>query len=314
MIIFVIDKKSFKEVFIMSKKENSESFFLDNENVNHVNENYLEDAKSQKEHKNFHEQGEQESKENFNRIYYDTDRANVANQIFNKKNQYDGMDEETIRKAKYESGMYNQVVQNNYDNIVTAVTDVATFILKYNPMENKIQATKFILNLGHPDNKLNQKVRAQILKEQLGFEDKEIETIQKFEDYSSAVKNQDINRLHVNEFIQDNKNYFSLVTRKTGINQENQNMISRNFMQLLTVVQNNWNFDVFSSFYNGISHLYNTQMFNPLQEIDFKAFNRQTMIITSRLPHLNNLDIPNMRPLSTLESTMHDIDDGNRGF
>ena len=298
----------------MPKKEDSESFFLDNENVNHVNENYLEDAKSQKEHKNFHEQGVQESKENFNRIYYDTDRANVANQIFNKKNQYDGMDEETIRKAKYESGMYNQVVQNSNDNIATAVTNVAAFILKYNPAENKIQATKFILNLEHPDNKLNQEVRAKILEEQLGFENKEIETIQKFENYSSAVNNQDISKFTVNEFVQDNKNYFSLVTRKTGISQKNQNMIKQNFMNLLTNVQNNWNLMVFSSFYNGMSHLYNTQMFNPSQEINVNTFNQQTLMITSRLSRLNNINVPNMRPLSTLESTMHDIDDGNRGF
>ena len=38
----------------MAREKNLESFFLDTENINHLNENYDEDAKSQKEYKDLY--------------------------------------------------------------------------------------------------------------------------------------------------------------------------------------------------------------------------------------------------------------------
>lgn len=286
-----------------NKQEAEESFFLKPENINHLDENSVAELKSRKEYKEFHEQGEQESKENFNRVYYDTDHTNDANKMADKKNQHDGIEEEKILQAKYESGSYVQnAVQGRF--VVESLTSISAFLIKYKPAENTIQAIKFILNLDNPENQLSREDRAKILKEHLGFDDKEVQTVQKFEDYRSAMDKQDISEISANQFIQDNQNYVSLAMKKTGISQQNQNMIINNIqnMNLINILQNNWNLMVFSSFYKQMSHLYNTQIFNPSQEINFNEFNRQTLIISSNISGMHNFNrVPKMRPISNLD-------------
>ncbi len=286
-------------------REDAESSFLDSKNLNHLDENSAAELKSQKEYKDVQEKGEQESKDDFNRVYYDTDRTNVANKMADKKNQYDGIEEDKIQQAKYESGYYDQTTAQ-YNFVSNRVTNISTFLLKYNPSEDKIQAIKFVLNLEHPENQLSKDERAQILKEHLGFDDEEVQTVQKFEDYRSAVVKQDISGISADQFIQDNKNYFSLVTRKTEVSEQNKNMIRDSLINLLNNLQNNWNLMVFSIFYNSISHLYNTQLFNPLQGINTEEFNRQTIIISSNMLQIKHQDhIPNMQS---------DISDLNNDF
>ncbi len=286
-------------------REDAESFFLDSKNLNHLDENSAAELKSQKEYKDVQEKSEQESKDDFNRVYYDTDRTNVANKMADKKNQYDGIEEDKIQQAKYESGYYDQTTAQ-YNFVSNRVINISTFLLKYNPSEDKIQAIKFVLNLEHPENQLSKDERAQILKEHLGFDDKEVQTVQKFEDYRSAVDKKDISGISADQFIQDNENYVSLVTRKTEVSEQNKNMIRDNLINLLNNLQNNWNLMVFSILYNGISHLYNTQLFNPLQGINTEEFNRQTIIISSNMLQVRHQDrIPNMQS---------DISDLNNDF
>ncbi len=269
-----------------------------------LDENSATELKSRRKYQKFHEQGEQESKENFNKVYYDTDRINVANKRANKKNQYDGMEEEKILQAKYESGSYSQnTVQGS--SFVESLTSISAFLIKYKPEKDPIKAIKVILNLDHPDNKLSREERVQILKENLGFENPEIETVQKFEKYRSVIDNkQDISEISANQFIEDNENYVSLVLEKTGVSQQNQTMIINNIrsMNLINIFQNNWNLMVFSTFYNQMLNLYNTQIFNPSQEINFNEFNRQTLIISSNISGMHNFNrVPKMRPISNLD-------------
>lgn len=269
-----------------------------------LDENSATELKSRRKYQKFHEQGEQESKENFNKVYYDTDRINVANKVADKKNQYDGMEEEKILQAKYESGSYAQnTVQGS--SVVESLTSISAFLIKYKPEGDKIKAIKVILNLDHPDNKLSREERVQILKENLGFKDEEINTVQKFENYRSVIDNkQDISEISANQFIEDNENYVSLVLEKTGVSQQNQTMIINNIrsMNLINIFQNNWNLMVFSTFYNQMLNLYNTQIFNPSQEINFKEFNRQTRLISSNISGMYNFDrVPKMQPISNLD-------------
>lgn len=293
-------------------KESTESFFLDPQNRNHLEENLVAESKSQKEYKNVHEQGEQESKKNFNRVYYDTDRTNVANQVNEQKSKYDGMKEEAIQQAKYENGYYNQnAVQ--YGSVFKNVSSISAFLVKYNPAEKKIQAIKIILNLEHPENQFSKDERAKILKEKLDFNDKEVQTVQKFEEYRSAVDKKDISGISANQFIQDNEEYVSLVMEKTRVSQQDQNTIINNFrnINLMNILQNNWNFMVFSTFYTGMSHLYNTQLLNPLQEINVVEFNRQTSFISSNMLQIGYPSrIPNMQQqhpnISSLNNDFND--------
>ena len=280
-----------------NNRESAESFFLDPQNLNHLDENSAEESKTQKEYKDANEQSEQEAKENFNRVYYDTDRTNPVNKMADKKNQYDGIEEEKIQQAKFESGSYNQNTAQ-YDFVFTSVSSISAFLLKYNPTENKIQAIKFILNLEHPENRLSKDERAQILKEHLGFDDKEVQTVQKFEDYRLAVNKKDISGISKDQFVQDNKKYVSLVMGKTGVSQQNQNKMIGNqaYINLMNNLQNNWNLMFFSTFYTGISHLYNTQLLNPSQEINVAEFNQQTIIINSNIAYVRQQNkIPNMQ-------------------
>lgn len=303
MILSFIDKKILRRFFIMSNKKRQdaeESFFLEPENINHLDENSAAEAKSQRKHQKFHEQGEQESKKNFYEVYYDTDNKNVANKVADKKNQYDGIEEEKIRQAKYESGSY---VQNSVQGIsvVKGLTSISAFLIKYKPEKDPIKAIKVILNLAHPDNKLSREERAQILKDNLGFENPEIETVQKFENYRSVIDNkQDISEISANQFIQDNEKYVSLVLGKTGVSQQNQIMIINNIKSInwINIFQNNWNLTVFSSVYNQMLNLYNTQIFNPSQDINVNKFNSQTRVISG----MYNFDhIPIMQPMPNLD-------------
>jgi len=294
-----------------------ENFFIEPENINHLDENSVAELKSRKEYKEFHEQGEQESKKNFYEVYYDPDNKNDANKRANKKNQYDGIEEEKILQAKYESGSYAQnAVQDNF--IVEGLTSVNAFLIKYRPAENKIQAIKFILNLGNPENKLSREDRAQILKDYLGFKDEEIKTVQKFENYRSVIDNkEDIKKISVDEFRRDNENYVSLAMRKTGVSQQNQNMIINNIrnMNLINIFQNNWNLMVFSSFYNQMSHLYNTQIFNMSQAINVVDFNKQTRLISSNISGTRNFNrIPKMQPVSNLNHYISNINNDDNNF
>ncbi len=279
-----------------------------------LDENSATELKSRRKYQKFHEQGEQESKENFNKVYYDTDRINVANKRANKKNQYDGMEEEKILQAKYESGSYSQnTVQGS--SFVESLTSISAFLIKYKPEKDPIKAIKVILNLDHPDNKLSREERVQILKENLGFENPEIETVQKFEKYRSVIDNkQDISEISANQFIEDNENYVSLVLEKTGVSQQNQTMIINNIrsMNLINIFQNNWNLMVFSTFYNQMLNLYNTQIFNPSQEINFNEFNRQTLIIRSGMYNFNR--IPKMQPISNLNRDISNINNDDNNF
>lgn len=289
-------------------KESTESFFLDSQNLNHLDENSAAELKSQKEYKDVHEQSEKESKENFDRVNYDTDHTNVANKTADEKNKYDGMKEEAIQQAKYENGYYNQNTAQN-DFVFTTVSSISAFLVKYNPAKNKIQAIKIILNLEHPENQFSKDERAKILKEKLDFNDEEVQTVQKFEDYRSAVDKEDISEISKDQFIQDNENYVSLVMQKTGVSQQNQKAIINNFrnINLLDTLRNNWNLRVFSTFYTSMVHLYNTQLLNPLQEINVTEFNQQTVIISSNMIIKRQNHIPNMQ--SNISDLNNDFND-----
>ena len=293
----------------MAREKNLESFFLDTENINHLNENYDEDAKSQKEYKDLHEKTEQESKENFYQVYYDTEHTNVANKIADKKSQHDGMEEEKIQQAKYEKGSY---VQNNMqsDHVFTGLTSVNAFLAKYNPSENMLQAVKFVLNLELPENQLDKQTRAQILKEHLDFKDEEINTVQKFEDYRLAVDKKNIDKIDQSEFIQNNKSYFSVVAKKTGISKQNQNKLNNNFVRLLSGLKGNWSLSSVTTFYIGMLSVYNTQMFNLSQEMDVSEFNRQMLIMEFSISGRQN-NVPNMQNNLTLNLNVDDI---NRNY
>ena len=284
-------------------RESTESFFLDPQNLNHLDENSAEELKSQKKYKDVHEQGEQESKENFNRVNYDTDHTNVANKMADEKNKYDGMTAEAMQQAKYESGYYDQnAVQ--YDSVFENVSSISAFLVKYNPAKNKIQAIKIILNL--EKNKLSKDERAKILKERLGFNDEEVQTVQKFEDYRSAVDKKDISGISKDQFIQDNENYVSLVMQNTGVSEQNQNAIINNFrnINLMDTLRNNWNLTSFSIFYTSMVYLYNDQFLNPSQGINITEFNRQIMIINYRM---SNMQIEHQNHIPNMQSDINDL-------
>ena len=220
-----------------------------------------------------------------------------------EKNKYDGMTAEAMQQAKYESGYYDQnAVQ--YDSVFENVSSISAFLVKYNPAKNKIQAIKIILNL--EKNKLSKDERAKILKERLGFNDEEVQTVQKFEDYRSAVDKKDISGISKDQFIQDNENYVSLVMQNTGVSEQNQNAIINNFrnINLMDTLRNNWNLTSFSIFYTSMVYLYNDQFLNPSQGINITEFNRQIMIINYRM---SNMQIEHQNHIPNMQSDINDL-------
>ena len=67
---------------------------------------------------------------------------------------------------------------------------------------------------------------------------------------------------------------------------------------------------VFSTFYNQMSHLYNTQIFNMSQAINVVDFNKQTRLISSNISGTRNFNrVPKMKPISNL-----DLNNDNNNF
>lgn len=241
-----------------------ESFFLDNQNVNHLDELQNEDTKVQ-----------METKEQFNESYYEGSYTNQINGTNKNDNLFDGVPEEAIRQV-----MFMRQAQENLKNRAEIemaesginLAEVTAFINVYKTPEEKILGTKIILNLKHEKNKFNQKERAHILKN-FGFEEREIRHVQKFESYRLPLSKRNMHNISVDEFIEDNKNYFTVVANRTGINKQEQESANKNFDNLWPDMKKYWSFVMALNYYERVLNIYETQIFNLERKFNVNQFN-----------------------------------------
>lgn len=269
------------------KRYTDESVFLDNQNVDHLDELQKEDTRVQTE-----------TKEQFNESYYEGSYTNQINGINKNGNLFDGIPEEAIHQVismrQAQENLKNRAEMEITESGINFAAVIA-FIDNYKTPEEKIIGTKIILNLTHKKNKFNGKERAYILKN-FGFEEREVKHVQKFESYRLPLSKRNMNNISADEFIEDNKNYFTVVANRTGISKQEQALANNNFNNLWPDIKKYWSFTMALNYYDQMLNIYETQIFNLGQKFNVNQFNNSinSLHVELKTQMQNNMIMPNV--------------------
>ena len=217
-----------------------------------------------------------ETRKHFNESYYEGSYTNQVNGINKNSNLLDGIPEEAIRQViamrQAQENLKNRAEIEMTEGGVN-LAKVTAFINNYKTPEEKIVGTKIILNLKHEKNKFNQKERAHILKN-FGFEEREIENVQKFESYRLPLSKRNMCDVSADKFIEDNKNYFTVVANRTGVNKQEQESANKSFDNLWPDIKKYWSFMIALNYYERVLNIYENEIFSLERKFNANQFNK----------------------------------------
>ena len=82
-----------------------------------------------------------------------------------------------------------------------------------------------------------------------------------------------MHNVSADEFIEDNKNYFTVIANRTGINKQEQELANNNFNNLWPDIKKYWSFMMALNYYEQVLNVYETQVFNLEQKFNINQFN-----------------------------------------